>query len=810
MTDGPKYQTPEEGYRVAKRYILNNAKRRRQKSLDLSNFNLDELPPEIGELEFLERLILDTNQLFSLPNEISQLKNLSYLSLAGNSFIELPDSISALSRLHTLYANSNLITNVDANFQKLQYLVDLDLRGNALDQIPEVLGEMPWLERLDLSHNQIETFDTTLTWIINLERLLISDNRIISLPPQIGHLDKLVSLDLANNEIQLLPNEFGKLQSLLELSLAHNHLREFPIQVCGLSRLRSLNISGNELKTIPARIADLSRLSSLELKNNIIESLPEEIGKLRDLTTLNLSGNILIRLPHQISELRQLRNLDVGGNVFGEFPPQIFGISRLDKLGISEVGLTELPSAIKKLKSLSHLDISNNELDELPDDIGELTQLTSLIADNNKLQVLPDAIGKLKGLWRLRLRNNEIEELPVSLGQVRFSDNEARFDYGIHVEGNPLHSSILQILEAPQPGRTQLILGYILGSTVVNEDANTQANEVGLKRLEAYPDIPSQSTGPHFELDENNVITFAPPDSIDKAGNNVGRLKKLHPILKQLAAELVESLSIGNVPQGPLRDRAIAYLNQIDCEFEQIDFGILYVEGVRFANIERASRTDSDLPPLPPLTRELADSLLQIHGAFVLSTSEGLELISSEERYRYSPGEEAEFRKHALSFAEELQQRPDIIDPMAAQFVQEVSSEIGTGRIPERTGVVATGTLRNLTIAVSAATTMAAIPLIASSFSPALGTASAAAEVWLLLESLKKTKAYLAATGMISKRFDQVIPVESTQNVREIWKKLEPQLEFFRRIEPKLRDIANTRNEFQWLNDFFDWLEARK
>jgi Leucine-rich repeat (LRR) protein len=63
----------EESYHLARRRIVNNALRRRQKSLDLRNKSLAALPPEIGQLTELRVLLLSGNQLTALPPEIGQL-----------------------------------------------------------------------------------------------------------------------------------------------------------------------------------------------------------------------------------------------------------------------------------------------------------------------------------------------------------------------------------------------------------------------------------------------------------------------------------------------------------------------------------------------------------------------------------------------------------------------------------------------------------------------------------------------------------------------------------------------------------------
>jgi len=57
------------------------------------------LPPEIGNLSKLERLILSENDLTTLPSEIGNLSNLTEISLWGNDrLINRPQSISTYAQ----------------------------------------------------------------------------------------------------------------------------------------------------------------------------------------------------------------------------------------------------------------------------------------------------------------------------------------------------------------------------------------------------------------------------------------------------------------------------------------------------------------------------------------------------------------------------------------------------------------------------------------------------------------------------------------------------------------------------------------
>jgi len=55
--------------------IFARAKEEKTTELNLSNQNLRILPPELFELEFLEKLNLDGNMLVDIPEDIGKLKN---------------------------------------------------------------------------------------------------------------------------------------------------------------------------------------------------------------------------------------------------------------------------------------------------------------------------------------------------------------------------------------------------------------------------------------------------------------------------------------------------------------------------------------------------------------------------------------------------------------------------------------------------------------------------------------------------------------------------------------------------------------
>ncbi len=102
-------------------------------SLYLSRFSLQEIPPEVWEMEHITELKLSDNQLRSLPPEIGRLQQLETLRLENNRLQSLPPELA-----------------------QLQNLKFLDLRHNRFTTFPDVLLELPNLETLYLANRMGE------------------------------------------------------------------------------------------------------------------------------------------------------------------------------------------------------------------------------------------------------------------------------------------------------------------------------------------------------------------------------------------------------------------------------------------------------------------------------------------------------------------------------------------------------------------------------------------------------------------------------------------------------------------------------
>lgn len=315
----------------------------------------------------------------------------------------------------------------------------------------------------------------------------------------------------------------------------------------------------------------------------------------------------------------------------------------------------------------------------------------------------------------------------------------------------------------------------------------------------ALPDLPAQGPGPHFELTKTGIVDFAPPEALDREGNNVERLRRLHPTLRDLARQLVEALGTGNIPHAHLAARIAEYRKQVDQALDAIDFTLLYVEGLRLANANKATAekvAEGELPPLREADREAVGTLLQLHGTFMLATTAGAELLEAEQRYHRRPAEEREYRAAAVDFAASLQGKPDVIEPGAAAFVRGAAEQIGHGANPERSGVVGTSTVQNVLITLAAAAAVTALPIVGGVIGGLDGSIAGGVAAFLAGDSVRKSRLFAGVIAPITGKLDQLSDVDFHKFSH-----------FLLSVEHKALRLANYSEQFSWLDAALRWIK---
>ncbi len=693
--------------------------------------------------------------------------------------------------------------------------MSLDLSSCGLDDLPPEIGSLITLKHLYLRNNRLTTLPNSIGDLTQLTHLDLENNRLTTVPFGVLHLTSLQTLDLRTNRLTDIPAELGGMTALRKLYLMKNAIRALPAEFGKLINLQQLDLSDNLLAELLPEIGTLSSLEVLRATNNRLVSIPPEIGQLATLRTLGLAGNRIEFLPSEIGRLVGLVHLHLGKNQLTILPPEIAKLKVLRTLSLNENRFAAIPSEVVRLHSLTSLNFADNLLATLPAEFGWLERIQTLNLENNDLRSVPPEVGQLTRLRRLDLRNNRLQSLPIAFGRLKSltitwsSEFDPRVD-GLLLEGNPLPAPYPSLVKEGQPAATRNVLAWLSGEIDPDSPRNIRDQDVMESREIHQPELPAQGVGPHFEVDEKGVIRFAPPEALDRQGNNVRRLRALHPTICNLSRDLAESLGRGNSPHGYVCERVEAYKDLVDQDLELIDFSLLYVEGVRLANAERAALTSiasGDLPAMELSDREALASLLQLHSAFMMSTNEGVEAIAEEERYRRNPAEELEFRAAAVDLAENLQNNPDVIDQDVASVVLGAAKQIGLGTNLERSAVVGAGTVRNVTIILATGATVA-LPIVGGLLLGSGGLIAGGLAGVFASEGVKRSSAFGTVIKPLSKSIDGASELELSSVIGGITSSLRPQLNFVLRMDSKLRQLAGNREQFSWVYNALDWIKS--
>jgi Leucine-rich repeat (LRR) protein len=367
-------------------------------SLGLWNNNLvGELPPEIGELTFLEEIALYNNHITNLPSEIGSLQHLKKLLLAGNQLTSIPVEISELDLLQTLWLQGNQLSGIiPLEICSLSTLETLELRGNQFTTIPPEINGLTSLKDLDISENILAG----------------------SIPGEIGDLSELKKLWLFGNQLTgNIPPEIGKLTALTALLLQDNQLSgNLPTEIGNMISLEALSLKNNQISgSIPSSFGNLTRLANLHLGyNELTGEIPPELGNMESLWALYLYGN----------------------NLSGEIPPE-FG--NLDNIQYFSLGMNQLsgniPKELANMTAVKSIHLSSNNLTgSIPRELGILPNLYALSLDDNHLTgTIPSELASpnRNGWIAIRLNDNELTgSIPPEFGYADL--------YSLYLQNNML------------------------------------------------------------------------------------------------------------------------------------------------------------------------------------------------------------------------------------------------------------------------------------------------------------------------------------------------------------------------------------
>lgn len=121
--------------------------------------NIDTIYPSIGELSYLEELVLGGNNINNLPIEIFSLYELRFLNFAANGINTIPAEIGNLTNLENFQFFENNIENIPSEIEYCSELSYINGYSNDIDTLPISLMNMSQIETLFLWYNSLSFED---------------------------------------------------------------------------------------------------------------------------------------------------------------------------------------------------------------------------------------------------------------------------------------------------------------------------------------------------------------------------------------------------------------------------------------------------------------------------------------------------------------------------------------------------------------------------------------------------------------------------------------------------------------------------
>ncbi|XP_069698537.1 leucine-rich repeat protein SHOC-2-like [Periplaneta americana] len=232
--------------------MVEEALAKRSMTLNLSYFEMAQVPHLLTSLSDVRKLYLHNNKLTILPNDMTFMKSLCTLTLDYNRLTKLPSPLGAFKQL-----------------------VCLNISYNPIKSLSPEVGDLLSLEVLWLNHTELQVLPPEIGKLINLDTLGARGNNIKELPDEMGNLERLRWLTLENNQIKEIPSTFDNLSNLVHLNLNHNKITSIPTVLTAVKGMKYVMMIHNHISAIsPITFQEIAHLKKLDLRGN---SLPSQL-----------------------------------------------------------------------------------------------------------------------------------------------------------------------------------------------------------------------------------------------------------------------------------------------------------------------------------------------------------------------------------------------------------------------------------------------------------------------------------------------------------------------------------------------------
>lgn len=307
--------------------LILHTKQQNLKSLSFYNVleEIEEIPQELYQLDWLEKLNLGRFKLLEIPFGFQKLSNLKELTMDSSNFTGFPIELLSLKSLTNLSIKTNHLPKELNDWTTLKYL-NLGMSR----ELKSISGIPPNLNYLYINGFTLKEIPHKIYTLEKISKLVLTEFNFSEIPIKLFRLRTLISLFLNNNKISKIPIEILKLDKLEELWLSNNLIKRFPSVITKMISLEAISLDKNFIMTIPEDIKKLENLKTLSLQNNKFKIIPDVIFNLKALTDLSFGNyfgdynkNKIKIIPLRFLELENIKRLDLFLNTIENVPSEI-------------------------------------------------------------------------------------------------------------------------------------------------------------------------------------------------------------------------------------------------------------------------------------------------------------------------------------------------------------------------------------------------------------------------------------------------------------------------------------------------------
>lgn len=328
--------------------------------MDITDNSLEGIPPVVGYLNDLNKIVLDGNPFRIIRSFISYRPQGGIDTEKLLKSLRLKDHPPKGPGYHPDAGNFEEYSNGNANtsqkMMEAKIMVREAISGKKALMINGrgLTGELEWPEVIEC----LSTDDDDGIVGNNVETLNIANGKLSSFGAEwVDVLPSLSAIDAQRNRLEVLPENLSKLPLKL-LNLSRNCITStvFQDSICLYEttlckNLVELDLSNNKLEWIPDGIFDFNDLKTLNLSRNNIKSLEWE----RDEATGNERG-----WRHGLISLECLDLSDNQLSKLGYLPLVLFGCKNLHTLLLNNNCIYDIPLEIGLLEQIKKIDLLGN------------------------------------------------------------------------------------------------------------------------------------------------------------------------------------------------------------------------------------------------------------------------------------------------------------------------------------------------------------------------------------------------------------------------------------------------------------------